>query len=98
MDTKKLRALLYEKEKQVEIARRKRFWKMLAGFSVAYYILLFWMDKPAGIELIFNIPIAVIFAGIHIWINSPIFHQVFSIAQAEDNTLRDLRRQISEQE
>jgi hypothetical protein len=98
MDKKELRKLLYEKEKQVEAARSKRMWKMLAGFSVAYYLLLLWFEKPTGLELILNVPASVIFAGIHIWINTPIFHQVFSIAQAEDNILRDIRRQISEQE
>jgi hypothetical protein len=98
MDTKKLQALLLEKERQIEAKRRKRFWKMLTGFSIVYYILLFWIDKPTGTGLIINVPASIILAGIHIWLNTPIFNQVFSAAQSEDNILRDLRRQVSEQE
>lgn len=93
----RLYRLLSEKEKEVEKARTKRLITTMTAFTVAYYIILYWMDEPSGFDLIANIFVALIFAGIHLAVNGVIFSQIFDAVRAENKMLDDIRKQISQQ-
>lgn len=98
MTKSELWLLLQEKEKQLEKAKTKRIAKTLAGFTIAYYVTLYLVDKPSGLALLGNILVSLVIAGIHVWINASIFGQLALISEEESKMLNDLRKRLSEME
>ena len=98
MDKKHLYQLLCTKEAQVEKAKFRRTIITIAGFACAYFILFWIIERPVGLDILGNIGAAILLGGIHFFVNSVIFLQLFHMSEQENKLLESLRKQLSAME
>lgn len=97
MDKNELWKLLRNEEKRIEKARNRRGLKATLGFSVWYFVLLYWTRKPAGFfDMIATTVIALILGFFHLVINGIIFSQINDIVATENKHLEDLRKKLNQ--
>ena len=96
MDKNELYRLLIEKDKEFEKAKRKRFRKTVLAYSIAFFLLFCYLNKPSGLDFLGYAVISVLVAVVHVIINAPVFHYLVLQSEAERKYLEDLRKQLSE--
>ena len=102
MNKDKLKRELYkalsEKEKQVERSRLNRTLIAIAVYSVLFFIMWFFIEKPKGIDIIGMLFAAIFFGGISFWVNAIIFGILNAKTQEENKALEQIKSKISELE
>ena len=99
MDTKELRQHYYELDRQFQRNKTRRAIKTILAFAVAFFAVLYMVEKPEGIlDIVGNIVLSVILAGFHFWINALIFGQLSEVSHAEDRMLDRIRKELQEKE
>mgnify|MGYP003304544025 CR=1 FL=1 len=88
--------MLNEKEKDFERRKVKRAILTILGFAIFYFWLLFNLDKPTGWDIVLTVPLAIVFAGIHFWVNAIIFSQLCQKSKDESDLLAIIRKKIRE--
>ena len=97
MDKKQLQQHYFELERQFERNKEKRAIKTLLAFAVAFFAVLYMLEKPAGIvEIGLTIVASIIWAGIHFWINAIIFGQLCDVSKGENRILEGIRNKLNE--
>ena len=96
MDKRELERFIWQEEKRIEKARNRRGIKATLGFSVWYFIVLYWAWAPSGFfDMLGNAVIALILGFFHLLINSAIFYQIDEIVAAENKYLEELRNKLN---
>ena len=70
----------------------------ILGFAVLYFVVLCSFGKPTGLNILIDIAIAIVLAGVHFWFNLFIFMPLFQKGREETERLDAIRKQISELE
>ena len=96
MDKNELYRLIAEKDAEFEKAKTKRLMKTILAYAIAFFLLFCYLKRPSGLDFIGYALISVLVAGVHVWINSPIFSYLVRQGEAERKYLEDLRKQLSE--
>jgi hypothetical protein len=98
MNKKELILLINEKEKQVESARLKRSIITILAYAAAIFLLFYLTEKPTGIDVLGDALASIILSGILFLINGTVFRQLYSMSEAENKMLQDLKKRLSELE
>lgn len=96
MDKNEMYKLLVVKEEQFEKAKQKRAIKTVLAFAIVFFLILCWVESPAGIEFLWTAILSVVVAGIYFVVNSAIFGWLSLQSESERRYLEDLRKQLSE--
>lgn len=96
MNKKELIQLINAKEKQIESARLKRAIKTILAYAAAIFGVFYITDKPTGIYILGDVIAALFLSGILFLINCTVFYQLYSISEAENQLLKDLKKRLSE--
>lgn len=97
MDKNELRKHYYELQKRFESNKQKRAVKTVLAFAVAFFAVLYAVEKPTGIlEILLTIVASVIWAGFHFFINAFIFGQLCDVSNGENRILEGIRKQLNE--
>ena len=96
MDKKELYRLLVEKEAQFEKSKQKRAIKTLLAFALVFFLILYWVESPSGIEFVWTAISAVVMAGVYFVVNAAVFGWLSLQSESERRYLEDLRKQLSE--
>lgn len=96
MDKNELYRLLVEKEKQFEKAKERRAIKTILAFSVVFFVLLCWAEKPSGIEFLWTAVLAIVMAVVHVFVNATVFGWLSMQSESERKYLEQLKKQLSE--
>ena len=97
-ELKRLYRLLYEKDKEFESAKLKRVLLTILGFAVLYFILLFSIWNPTGLDVLAVVGIAIVLAGFHFFVNACVFLPLAQKGRDESEALSAIRKRISELE
>lgn len=102
MDKEKLKRELYkalnEKEKQIEKSRLKRTLITIAFYSILFFLIWYFLEKPEGVEILGNLIASVFLGGVVFWINAMVFNTLNTKAQEENKALDQIKAKISELE
>ena len=97
MDKNELWELLRQEEKRIEKARNRRGIKATLGFSVWYFIVLYWTGEASGfLDMLGNAFFALILGFFHLIINSAIFYQIDEKVAAENKYLEELKKKLNQ--
>lgn len=99
-DKDELRQKIRDAEKEAEVAKKKREFKVNCGFAVAYFIGFWVMDgKPTGIrELVQMVFVSIVLALIHFGVNYIVYDHLF-VEKERDQALIDiLKKKLDEEE
>lgn len=97
MDKKELQQHYFELERQFEANKQKRAIKTILAFAVAFFAVLFMIEKPTGIlEILLTIVASVIWSVFHFVINAFIFGQLCDVSKAENRMLEEIRKKLNE--
>lgn len=96
MNKRELYELLRQTEERIEKERPKRAIKAILFFSAVYFILFCVVLRPNGIEFLEYAMLAVISGVIHLFLSTPVFHWLFSVSDAEDRYISEIRKKLSE--
>lgn len=94
MNKNELWKLYCDTEKQVEKARTKRAIKTIAAFAIVFFLLFYFIEKPTGIEIIGDLLVSIVLAGIYFLVNALIFGQLTRVGEKERQLLADLMMSI----
>lgn len=97
-ELKELYRRLYELDAKFEKAKGKRMILAILGFAVFYFLVLYILNDPTGIEIIFDVLLAIVIAGFHFWINVTIFSQLVQLGREESAILENIRKRIRDLE
>ena len=98
MNKNELWKLYCQREKQVEKARNIRAIKTVAFFSVVIFLLIYFIEKPTGLDIIGAFLVSIVFAGIYFLINAFIFGQLSDVSEQERQMLANLKKKLDEAE
>ena len=98
--------LYYERDKEFEKAKGKRFWLTVLGFSLAYLIAFFLAGKTVFLPedatlgelalLLLELVIpSIVVAFIHYFVNATIFGQLFIKSEEEKRILQSIKDEIN---
>ena len=90
--------LYTERHKEFEAAKTKRTVITILGFAVAYFLILFNLEHPEGFAIFGTAAVALVFSGIHFWINAIVFGYLSMKGREETEILDSIRRRIKELE
>lgn len=96
MDRKELQLLLCKAEQRIERERPKRAVKAILFFSAVFFILFLWFFKPHGIEILEYILLSLCCGLAHLLVSTPVYHWLFSTAQAEDNYVNEIKKKLNQ--
>ena len=96
MDKNELYQLLVEKEAQFEKAKERRAIKTIFAFAIIFFLVLCWVETPAGIEFVWTAVSAIVVAGIYFVVNAAVFGWLSLQSESERRYLDALRKQLSE--
>ena len=96
MDKNELYKMLLNKEKEVEANRNKRAIITILAFSLIYFLLFYFTEKPTGIEIIGAVFGSIFIGGLHFWLNSIVFSTLFRKSEAENKMLESIKERIKE--
>jgi hypothetical protein len=85
----------YEKDKEFESAKMKRFVLAILGFSFVYLYILYILWEPSGWDVLYTIVLSIVFSGLHCFINSAIFGALAYKGRDEGDTLRHIKERIA---
>ena len=94
MDKNELWKLYYQKDKEFEAAKTKRSILTILGFAVFYFVVLYFIEKPTGLDILGNVIFALIIAGIHFFVNAIVFGHLTNKGRAESEALNAIKKQI----
>ena len=102
MDKDKLKRELYkalnEKKKQIEKSRLKRTLITIAFYSILFFLMWYFLEKPKGINILGMLLASILFGGISFWINAIVFGTLNTKSQEENKALDQIKSKISELE
>lgn len=96
MTKNELIRLRRQKDQEFEDSKTKRNIMTILSFAVLYFIVFYIDEKPAGLEMLGTAVVAIFMGGIHFFVNSLIFGQLFQKAENERKALEHLDSQISD--
>ena len=85
----------YEKDKEFESAKMKRFVLTILGFSFVYLYILYNLWEPSGWNILYTIVLSIVFSGIHCLINAVVFGTLAYKGKVEGDTLRHIKERIA---
>lgn len=94
----RLNQLYWELDKKYEAAKGRRAITSILVFAVAYFVFFWIVDRPVGLDILGTAVAAIFIGGVHFWINTLIFSQLFRLSESENRTLESIRKQLSELE
>ena len=97
-ELKELYRRLYELDRKFEKAKGKRTIVTILGFAVFYFWVFYILNDPVGIEIIFDVILAIVIAGFHFFANVTIFGQLSQLGREENAILENIRKRIRELE
>ena len=98
---------LCETDQQYEKAKGKRFFITILAFTAFYFVVLMLFDGNTSIRdvlsegvwgILASLFVSVVFAFIHFFANSTIFHQLSEMSKRETAALEHIRNRIRELE
>ena len=99
MNKNELWKLYNEKDKEFEKAKGKRTLVTILGFTIFYFIVLCWIEKPTSIAGIgAYLIVAVVSGGIHFWINALVFSYLCNKGRDESEVLKQIKKEMDEAE
>ena len=98
MDRDKLLERICETEKQMEKGQRKRNAIVIAIFTVIFFLIFYYDERPTGLNIIGAIIPSFIFAFLHFGINAAIFGWLYEKNESDRKYLEHLKKQLSEAE
>ena len=99
MDKNELWRLYCERDKEFEKAKGRRTLITIIGFSIFYLIVLYLFGKPTDIEDFGGMLIAaLVFGGLHFWINATIFVYLCNKGRDESEVLNQIKKRMDEAE
>ena len=96
MDKNELYRLIAEKDAEFEKAKGKRFRKTVLAYSIVFFLLFCYLNKPSGLDFIGYALLSVLVAVVHVIVNTPVFNYLVLQGEAERRYLEDLRKKLSE--
>lgn len=97
MDKNELRKHYYELQKRFESNKQKRAIKTILAFAVAFFAVLYMVEKPTGIlEILATIIMSVIWSAVHFFINAFIFGQLCDVSNGENRILEGIKKKLDE--
>ena len=88
---------LYDQlDKQFEDAKMKRNILTILGFAVVFFWILCQRMTPSGWDILKVTVLALVWSGIHFFVNACIFGPLANKGRDEENRLKDIRKRISE--
>lgn len=97
MDKNELRKHYHELQKRFESNKTKRAIKTILAFAVAFFAVLYMVEKPTGIlEILLAIVASVIWSFFHVSINATIFGQLFDVSNGEKRILEGIKKKLDE--
>lgn len=97
MDKNELWKLLRKEEERIEKRRQRRGLKATLGFSIWYFIILYWTREPSGfLDMLGSAVFALILGFFHLVLNGIIFSQINDIVVAENRHLEELRNKLNQ--
>lgn len=97
-ELKELYRRLYQLDQKFEKAKGKRTIITILGFAVFYFWVLYILNEPTGIEIVYDVLLAIVIAGFHFLVNATIFGQLSHLGRKENETLENIRKRIRELE
>jgi hypothetical protein len=94
----RLTRLYWERDKEFESAKGKRTILTIIGFTIAYFLILYAVEKPSGFDIVLAFIVALVMAGFHFFINSFIFMYLFQKGHRETECLEAIKKKIIELE
>ena len=94
----RLYKLYYERDKEYETAKGKRCLLTLAGFAVVFFGILCAVLEPQGWDILFMLFLAIIWSGVHFFVNVSVFGALSDKGRDEGDYLRNLKKRIAELE
>lgn len=98
MDKKELYVLLSKTEKQAERAKLKRAITTILAYAVAIFLILYFVEKPTGIDILGNFIFSLFLSGINFVINGAVFGHLYRVSEAERSRTEELKNQVSKLE
>ena len=96
MTKNELWKLYCDTEKKFERAKQKRLIKTVAFFAVAIFLCIYFIEKPTGSDIIGNLLVSVVLAGIYVVVNAAIFGQLANVSEGERRALENIKKRIDE--
>jgi hypothetical protein len=97
-EIERLYRLYYQLDKEFESAKMKRTVLTILGFAVVFFWILCQLMSPSGWDILKAVVFALIWSGIHFFVNACIFGPLASKGRDEGDRLRDIKKKISELE
>lgn len=94
----KLQRLYWQRDKEFEAAKLRRTIITILGFALAYFLILYNIDKPTGFDIVSTFVVAMVLAGLHFFVNTFIFMYLFQKSHDESEQLKAIQKQISDLE
>ena len=94
----RLYRLYYQLDEEFESAKMKRNILTILGFAVVFFWILWQLMSPSGWDILKAAVLALIWSGIHFFVNACIFGPLASKGRDEGDRLRDIKKKISELE
>ena len=94
----RLYSLYNQLDKQFESAKMKRNILTILGFAVVFFWILCQIMSPFGWDVLKAVVFALIWSGIHFFVNACIFGPLAAKGRDEGDRLRDIRKKISDLE
>ena len=97
-EIERLYRLYYQLDKEFESAKIKRTALTILGFAVVFFWILCQLMSPSGWDILIAVVFALIWSGIHFFVNACIFGPLASKGRDEGDRLRNIKKKISELE
>ena len=94
----RLQQLYWQREKEFEAAKGKRTIITILGFALAYFLILYIIEKPTGFDIVSIFVSAMVLAGLHFFVNTLVFMYLFQKGHDESERLKAIQKQISDLE
>lgn len=96
MDKKELSQQYTELERKFDANKARRAIMTVLAFAVAFFVILYIVEKPEGIEILYLVPVSIIMAGINFFVNSIVFTQLCNVSNSENKVLEEIRKKLQE--
>lgn len=98
MDKEELKKTISEMEKKAGKERSKRETIVITAFTVVFFLLFYFFDKPPESlgDIIKMIIVSLVLSGLSFGINQAVFEHLFARDEAAQREIRELRKQLSD--
>lgn len=102
MDRNQLWRLIHQKEKEFEQNKWKRALKSILIFAAVLFFVIFaatdFFENRSLLDIIEIAVLCLVYSGVNLFVNAPIFGYLMERNNAENKQLEDLKKQLQEVE